>query len=127
MNAHHNDPYNFIDDPEDFPVSHLTPTRIQGHQHPNKYHPDLQCTHVWRIKLPHVYRNEYAHLHKTCKVQCKNSKCKQRHRKSFWDHHNKNTPPNIIILLWISYYTPQNPQKSQAELKHYNQFTIIRT
>ena len=26
MNAHHNDPYNFIDDPEDFPVSHLTPT-----------------------------------------------------------------------------------------------------
>ena len=35
---------------------------------------------------------------------------------------------NIIILIWKSYYIPQNPQNtSQNTLKHYNQLRISRT
>ena len=40
----------------------------------------------------------------------------------------KTPKTNIIIPLWLTYYMPQNPQHNiiQKELKHYNQFRIIR-
>ena len=35
---------------------------------------------------------------------------------------------NIITPLFLSYYIPQNPQKSiQTALKHYNEFRSVRT
>ena len=46
--------------------------------------------------------------------------------KRFWSCHSKRSFK--IIPLWPSYYMPQNPQNTiiQTEIKHYNQFRIVR-
>ena len=68
MNVHHNDLENFIDDPEDFPVSNLNNKWGTGATNSKKYHPSYKYTTGWSIKLPRVHQNKNVHSHHTCKL-----------------------------------------------------------
>ena len=99
----------------------MNPKWTREHQHPNKYHQSWQYTTGRRFKLPHVYRNQYAHLHETCKVQFTNSKCQQSSCKRFWTCHHKNTKNNyyttLVIILNSTKLTKHNKSRRTQTLQ----------
>ena len=129
MTVNNNDPENFIDDLEYFPVSHLTNKCTWGQHTPKN------TTQVSILKLDggsnsHVFTDTTMFNYiRPVKCNIQNINGRKPPAKGFGIFVVRITTTNIIITFWPSYYMPKNAQNKiiQTELKHYNEFRSLIT